>query len=47
MGRPSSVVIVIRLALAGAKVFLDLHAAMREGWREDERFLGELEWPLQ
>jgi GTP-binding protein Era len=30
----------------GTKVYLDLHVAVHEQWREDERFLGELEWPL-
>lgn len=34
-------------AILGAKVYLDLHVAVHEGWREDERFLGELEWHLQ
>lgn len=33
-------------SLLGTKVYLDLHVAVHEGWREDERFLGELEWPL-
>ena len=33
-------------AVLGAKVHLDLHVAVHERWREDERFLGELEWPL-
>src|ERR1700694_498076 len=33
-------------AILGAKVFLDLHVAVHESWREDERFLGELDWPL-
>jgi len=33
-------------AILGAKVFLDLHVAVHPGWREDPRFLGELDWPL-
>jgi GTP-binding protein Era len=33
-------------ATFGTKVFLDLHVAVHEGWREDQRFLGELDWPL-
>lgn len=33
-------------AILGARVFLDLHVAVHSSWREDERFLGELEWPL-
>jgi GTP-binding protein Era len=32
--------------ILGAKVFLDLHVAVHESWREDPRFLGELDWPL-
>lgn len=32
--------------ILGTKVYLDLHVAVHEAWREDERFLGELEWPL-
>jgi GTPase len=33
-------------SILGVKVFLDLHVSAHPGWREDERFLGELEWPL-
>ena len=33
-------------AILGTKVFLDLHVAVHDRWREDERFLGELDWPL-
>lgn len=33
-------------SVLGTKVYLDLHVAVHELWREDERFLGELEWPL-
>jgi GTP-binding protein Era len=32
--------------ILGARVFIDLHVAVHERWREDERFLGELEYPL-
>jgi GTPase len=34
-------------AALGTKVYLDLHVSVHPGWREDERFLGELEWPLR
>ena len=33
-------------SILGTRVFLDLHVGVHERWREDERFLGELEWPL-
>ncbi len=33
-------------ATLGVKVFLDLRVSVHQGWREDERFLGDLEWPL-
>lgn len=33
-------------SILGTRVFLDLHVAVHSQWREDERFLGELEWPL-
>jgi len=33
-------------SILGTKVFLDLHVSAHPNWREDERFLGELEWPL-
>jgi GTP-binding protein Era len=33
--------------ILGAKVFLDLHIAVHESWRDDQRFLGELDWPLR
>ena len=33
-------------AILGAKIYLDLHVSVHERWRDDQRFLGELEWPL-
>jgi GTPase len=33
-------------SILGARVFLDLHVAVHERWREDERFLTDLDWPL-
>jgi GTP-binding protein Era len=34
-------------AILGAKVYLDLHVGVHESWREDERFLGDLDRPLE
>jgi GTPase len=34
-------------SVLGARVYLDLHVRVHESWREDERFLGELDWPLR
>jgi GTP-binding protein Era len=31
-------------ALLGQKVFLELHVRVREGWRDDDRFLQQLDW---
>ena len=33
--------------ILGAKVYLDLHVSVHPSWREDERFLGELDWSLK
>lgn len=33
-------------AILGTKVFLQTHVKVHENWRDDQRFLGELEWPL-
>jgi GTPase len=33
-------------SILGTRIYLDLHVAVHQQWREDERFLGELEWPL-
>ena len=33
-------------SVLGSKIFLDLHVAVHESWRDDQRFLGELDWPL-
>ena len=34
-------------SILGAKVFLDLHVSVHASWRDDQRFLGELEWPIR
>jgi GTP-binding protein Era len=34
-------------SILGAKIYLDLRVAVHQGWRDDQRFLGELEWPLR
>ena len=36
----------IRDAGPNELLLLDLHVAVHGSWREDERFLGELDWPL-
>lgn len=32
--------------ILGTRVFLQTHVKVHEHWRDDQRFLGELEWPL-
>jgi len=34
-------------SILGAKIFLDLHVSVHGSWRDDQRFLGELEWPIR
>ena len=34
-------------SILGVRLYLDLHVAVRPSWREDERFLGELDWSLE
>jgi len=34
-------------AVLGTHIFLDLHVQVQTLWRENDRFLGELEWPLK
>ncbi|MGZ4809828.1 MAG: GTPase Era, partial [Thermoanaerobaculia bacterium] len=33
-------------AILGTKIYLDLRVGVHEGWREDDRFLGELDRPI-
>ena len=33
-------------SILGTRIFLDIRVGVHQRWREDERFLGELEWPL-
>ena len=34
-------------SILGTKVFLDLHVSVHASWRDDQRFLGDLEWPIR
>jgi len=34
-------------SILGTRIFIDLHVAVHDRWREDERFLGELDRPLR
>ncbi|MGA7617617.1 MAG: GTPase Era [Thermoanaerobaculia bacterium] len=33
-------------SILGSRLYLDLRVTTHSSWREDERFLGELDWPL-
>lgn len=34
-------------SILGAKLFIDLHVGVREAWRDDQRFLSELDRPME